>query len=228
MRLIDLGVMTPEQSVLVEKVLLDSYNGTDTLFFYSRDRPCVSVGRFGSIEDTVNSEYVRDNDIAVVRRISGGSSIYSDENQITYSLIASKSGPMGSRNDSFGAVGNAVTLSLMSLGVRGEFKPPNDVLVNGKKISGSAEVRTKNAVLHHGSIILDVDNERVSSALTDTKERSYDGLTSVKECIGRIPSRDEMAGALTYGFSGIFGNVRKGKLTKEEAECLNGSGLLLV
>jgi len=217
MRFIDLGTVTPEYSVCIDKVLLNSYSN-DTLLIYSRDRPCVSVGRFQRIEDTVDLDYVKRNGISVVRRVSGGNNIYSDEKQLTYSLIVSKDRLPASRNESFAMICNAVVLSLKKLGVDGVHKPINDVLVNGKKISGGAQARTFNAVLQHGSIILDVDDDVVRSSLIDTKERSYKGLTSVKECLGYIPKRDDIANAIISGFSEVFGEIKKGTLTKKEAD----------
>jgi len=217
MRFIDLGTVTPEYSVCIDRVLLNSYS-EDTLLLYSRDRPCVSVGRFQKIDDTVNSEYVRRNGISVVRRVSGGNNIYSDEKQLTYSLIVSKDKLPVSRNESFALICNAVVLSLKRLGVNGVHKPINDILVNGKKISGGAQARTYNAVLQHGSIILDVDDNIVRSSLIDTKERSYKCLTSLKECLGYIPERNDIANALISGFSEVFGEIKKGTLTTKEID----------
>ncbi|MDR0334359.1 MAG: lipoate--protein ligase family protein [Methanomassiliicoccaceae archaeon] len=228
MRYIDLGSVTPEYSVCVDKVILDLYS-QDMLVIYSRDRPCVSVGRSQKIDDTVDLGYVNDNDIAVVRRVSGGSNIYSDSGQLTYSLIVSRDRLPASRNDSFAAVCGAVVAALKELGIDGSHKPVNDILVNGKKISGGAQARNKKAVLQHGSLILDVDNDIVRSSLIDTKKRTYGGLTSVKECLGYIPSRERIVNAIVSGFSEVFGNIEKGTLTDEEKEKIEEiSALLLV
>ena len=226
MRYIDLGIVTPEYSVSADKVLLGSYS-EDTLLLYSRSRPCVSIGRFQKIDDAVNTEYVKKNNISVVRRISGGSSIYSDENQITYSLIISKDRLPVNRNDSFAMVCGAVVAALERLGIRGKYKPINDILVNGKKISGGAQARNDKAVLQHGSIILDVNEERVNSSLIERKERSYSGLTSIKECLGYIPARDKIADAVISGFSKVFGNITKSELTDKEKEEIERSVLLI-
>ena len=226
MRFIDLGTVTPEYSVCADKVLLNLYS-EDMLLLYSRSRPCVSIGRFQKIDDAVNIEYVKKNNISVVRRISGGSSIYSDEKQITYSLIVSKDRLPVSRNDSFATVCSAVVAALERLGIRGKYKPINDILVNGKKISGGAQARSDKAVLQHGSIILDVDEDRVNCSLIERKERSYSGLTSVKEQLGYIPSRDKIADAVISGFSKVFGNITKSELTDKEKEEIERSVLLV-
>jgi lipoate-protein ligase A len=231
MRFIDLGVVTPEYSVSVDKILLRRHSSEDddTLLIYSRDRACVSVGRYQRIDDTVDLGYTRRNNISVVRRISGGSNIYSDTDQLTYSVILSKDRLPSDKNASFAVICGAVVTSLRKLKIDGEHKPVNDVLVNGKKISGGAQARSRNAVLQHGSIILDVDDRIVRSSLKDNKKRSYDGLTSMKECLGYIPSRDEISKAFIYGFSEVFGTVKEGTLNADEiSEIKSSADLLLV
>jgi len=228
-RFIDLGVVTPEYSVSADRVILKSHCGNDTLLIYSRDRPCVSVGRFQKVDETVNLEYVKKNNISVVRRVSGGSNIYSDENQLTYSLVVSKDKLPPSRDGSFAMICGAAVAALKELGIAAEHKPVNDILVNGKKISGGAQARSNSAVLQHGSIILDIDDSVVTSSLIDTKKRSYGGLTSVKECLGYVPSRSVIVDALISGFSEVFGPLGKEELSsKEVGEIERSVDLLLV
>jgi lipoate-protein ligase A len=220
MRFIDLGTVTPEYSVCVDKVLLSAYS-EDTLILYSRDRPCVSVGRFQKIEDTVNIDLVKKDNVSVVRRISGGSNIYSDEDQLTYSVIVSKNKLPSSRDGSFAVICGCVVNSLKRLGMDAEHKPVNDILVRGRKISGGAQARNKNAVLQHGSLILNVNDDTIKKYLIDKKKRSYDGLTSMKECLGRVPSRNDICAALVSGFSETFGPTTYGELTDAEKEMIS-------
>jgi lipoate-protein ligase A len=230
MRFVDLGVVTPEYSVCADKVLLKNHTSADddTLLIYSRDRACISVGRFQRTEESIDLDYVKKNNISVVRRISGGSNIYTDTNQLTYSVVLGKDRLPPDRNDSFAVICSAVLSSLKELNINGVHKPVNDILVNGKKISGSAQARSLNAVLQHGSIILDVDDRVVRSSLKDNKKRSYDGLTSIKECLGYIPPRDEMTKAFMTGFSEVFGEVKEGTLTVREISEIRGSAELLL
>jgi lipoate-protein ligase A len=198
------------------------------LLVYSRDRPCISVGRFQKVEDAVNVLYAEDNGISVVRRVSGGSSIYSDAGQMTYSLVISKERLPNSREGSFAVICGALVAALGILGIEAVHKPVNDVLVNGRKISGGAQARSKSAVLQHGSLILDVDESVVSSSLKQVKSRPYDGLTSIKECLGRVPSRDAISDAIMNGFSETFGHIRRAELTGTEKERIRRSADLLL
>jgi len=231
MRFVDLGVVTPEYSVSADRVLLDSHSSADDdiLLVYSRDRPCISVGRFQDIDETINIEYVKENNISMVRRVSGGSNIYTDTEQMTYSLIVSKDRLPDSKEGSFEIICNCLVRSLEMLGIKAYHKPINDVLVNGRKISGAAQARSKNAVLQHGSIILDVNESVVSSSLKEVKQRSYDGLTSIKECLGHVPVRDVMSNAIMNGFSETFGPMTKTELNgKEDDDIRSSADLLLI
>ena len=230
MRFIDLGVVTPEYSVSADRVLLRSHSTDrdDVLLVYSRDRPCISVGRFQNIDETINIGYANENNISVVRRVSGGSNIYTDTEQMTYSLIVSKDRLPGTKEKSFAMICGCLVRALGILGMNAYHKPINDVLVNGRKISGAAQARSRSAVLQHGSIILDVNNDIVSSSLKDVKQRSYDGLTSIRECLGDIPARDVISDAVMNGFSETFGPMVKEKLRKEEDHEIRRSADLLL
>jgi lipoate-protein ligase A len=110
---------------------------------------------------------------------------------------------------------------LKRLGIDAEHKPVNDILVNGKKISGGAQARSADAVLQHGSLILDVNDDVVKKYLKDKKKRSYDGLTSMKECLGHIPSRNDVRNAIVAGFTEAFGPVTEGELTDIEIRTID-------
>jgi lipoate-protein ligase A len=231
MRFVDLGVVTPEYSVSADRFFLRSHSSADddTLIVYSRDRPCISVGRYQNFNETINVGYAKEKGISVVRRVSGGSNIYSDTEQMTYSLIVSKDRLPDTKEGSFAVICGCLVRALAMLGIKGEHKPINDVLVNGKKISGAAQARSRSAVLQHGTIILDVNEDVVSSSLKDVKQRSYDGLTSMKECLGVIPSRSVITNAVMNGFAEVFGPLTASELSADEDREIKGSiDLLLI
>jgi len=231
MRFIDLGVVTPEYSVSADRFFLRSHSSADddTLLVYSRDRPCISVGRYQNVNETINIGYAKENGISVVRRVSGGSNIYTDTGQMTYSLIVSRDRLPDTREGSFTMICDCLVRTLRILGIKGEHKPINDILVNGKKISGSAQARSRGAVLQHGSIILEVNEDVVSSSLKDLKQRSYNGLTSVMGCLGHIPPRSVISNAVMNGFAEVFGAMTASVLNADEDDEIRRSvDLLLV
>jgi lipoate-protein ligase A len=222
MRFIDLGSVDPAYGLAADRAIFESRSrGTtgDTLHIYTRDRPTVSVGRFGDIEETVHTGYARDRGIAVLRRMSGGSSIYTDRAQVIYGVTVGRS-EYNDREGSFAMICEALVASLEHLGVAAEHKPPNDVLADGRKISGSAQYRDREVVVQHGTLILDLDPANVmDKVLRNPKIRSYSGMTSVRELIGEIPDRPTLAFALMCGFSETLGeSVDFGELTPWEKE----------
>jgi len=84
-----------------------------------------------------------------------------------------------------------------------EFKPPNDIQIGGRKISGSAQKRKSGVILQHGTIILELDREKMFGSLK-TESRS-ESMTSLAEALGRMVSMDEIKTAITHGFESVLG-----------------------
>ena len=225
MRFVDLGTVSPEYSVCADRAVFESHlsgHTDNTLHIYTRDRPSISLGRFQSLADTVRDI----SDITVVRRMSGGGTIFSDPGQMTYALTARTSDLPHAREESFKKICSALVIMFGKLGVTTVHKPVNDILCNGRKISGSAQYRDGGSIMQHGTIILSVDNSIVEKHLISCK-RTYDGLTSVKDVLGYVPSREIIVNALTDAFGEVFGtDIVHGELTSDEMmridELMNG------
>jgi len=211
MRFIDLGIINPCLGICTEQALFESHK--DTLILYSRNKPTVSLGRFEDVSKSINIDYAKKNNICIVRRLSGGSAIYCDNNQITYSVFLERD-RFDSKEEAYRIICNCVVASLMHLGVKAVYKPINDVLVNGKKISGSAQYRDQEHLIQHGSVILRLDQKTMDSVLKPLKERKYSGLTSVEEVLGNIPCREKIALSFMNSFSTF--EIKKSSLDLNE------------
>lgn len=197
MQVTDLGLVTPKEGMKAEESLFSE--GRESLIIYTRDRPTVSLGRFNVIGECIDEDFAEKNDIAIIRRISGGSAIYSDSDQLVFSLITDRS-RFDSKMDSYETLCNCLVDTLAHLDIEAEYKPRNDVLVNGMKISGCAQYRNREKILHHGTLILKLDSERMDGVLRRVKERKYPKLTSVEESLGCVPERKELVRAFKAGF----------------------------
>ena len=215
-RLIDLGSVSAEYSVRAEAVLFQT-SEENTLILYSRNEPVISAGKFQDISGSVTKNTVNDN-IKIVRRSSGGSCIFSSSKQITYSLILTR---LIDRNLSFETICGCVVAALNSLGVKGEYKPPNDVLVNDLKISGSAQYRSGDRLMQHGTLIL--ENEQVSIDRYLVKKKDSLKTTSLKDVLGHVPDRKVIKDALVQGFTGLLGKIQEKELTPQEKEMITSS-----
>lgn len=139
--------------------------------------------------------------MVVVRRTSGGGTIFTDKGQLIYGLITEKHVGDGIEG-SFRVMCEIIIDALSHFGIDAAYKAPNDIVVNGKKVSGNAQTVRDKAVLMHGTIILDMDFELMSYVL---KEKKPGYVSSVmKEC-GHAPSVEEMKSAFRGSFEELLG-----------------------
>ena len=193
----DFGFVSPDEGSELEKRLLSERKRS--LSIYSRDRPTVSLGRFNDAGECADLDFAKRNGISVVRRMSGGSAIYSDSDQLVFTLVTDRSS-FRDKEDSYRTICGCLVDTLGILGIEAEYKPMNDVLVNGRKISGCAQYRGRDTLLHHGTLILKLNSEMMDGVLRSVKERKYPGLTSVEDSLGYVPERKEILKAFGEGF----------------------------
>ncbi len=179
-----------------------------TIRFYSWNPSCVSIGYFQSIEEEVNLPECEARGVDVVRRITGGGAVYHDrQGEITYSVIAPQEMFPAGIIDSYKAICGLIIGGLSELGVQAEFKPINDIIAGGKKISGNAQTRRGGVLQQHGTVLYDLDVATMFTVLKVTKEKISDKLiasveervTSLKKVCGA--SREQCYGAMMNGFT---------------------------
>jgi len=197
-----------------------------TVRFYTWDPPAISIGYFQSLEDEVDLKNCKKLGVDYVRRITGGGAVF-HEKELTYSIVISESHPQIPKNimASYGRICGAVIKGLKNLGIKSEYKPINDIIVNGKKISGNAQTRKMKTVLQHGTVLLDVDVDKMFSILKVPNEKIKDKLiadvkervTSINHILRKEICFEDAATAMKKGFEEEF-NVKlvQGSLTKEE------------
>ncbi len=127
--------------------------------------PTILIGRNQDALCEYDADYVREKGIRVVRRLSGGGAIYCDLRNLQYSLIAPFRSGGGEDENPFLKFASPVVGALKRLGIDAEFTGRNDITVEGKKVSGNAQFRYGDRVLHHGTLLFDVDHEAISRAL---------------------------------------------------------------
>ncbi len=157
-------------------------NGTSppTIRFYCYKPRAVSIGCFQSIRDEVNLDVCKNSGTDVVRRWTGGGAVYHDQ-EITYGVIAPLK--MFPKNiiESYRLVCGWIVKALGNLGIEAEFRPINDILVGGKKISGSAQTRRGGVLLQHGTLLYDLDLATMFSVLNVSREKISDKLIKSAE-----------------------------------------------
>lgn len=206
----------------------------NTLRLYCWEPSAVSVGRFQRIEDNVQIENCRKHDVSIVRRITGGGTVYHDaHDELTYSVIVRKD-ELKAHDvaDIYARIYVGLTKALQSMGVTADFNEGSEktcpnLTLKGRKISGSAQSHKKGIVLQHGTLLLDANFDRMFTFLrvpwigtsTEIADIARKKITSIREELHRSVSIGEVSNALRKGFEKAIGiDFEKGKLTLNELD----------
>jgi len=198
-----------------------------TIRFYQWKPGAVSIGHFQSMNDEVNVGRCKSFGIDYVRRKTGGGAVYHAENgEITYSVIAPEELFPKGIIESYKVICGWVVDGLSNVGISAQFAPINDIVVSGKKISGNAQTRRRGTLLQHGTILYDLNVERMFSILKITNEKISDKMIkSVEERVTSVlghkkMSEEKLYEALLKGFTKDK-EFEFGKLSAEEIEKTN-------
>jgi lipoate-protein ligase A len=228
-RLLLTGANTAAKNMAIDRaVLVSNSEGKvlSTVRFYEWTPPAISIGYFQSLVEEVDLDMCEKFCVDYVRRITGGGAVFHD-NELTYSIVIPESHKDISRNimDSYGRICGAVIKGLKNLDIDSEYKPINDIIANGRKISGNAQTRKFKTVLQHGTVLIDVDVEKMFSLLKVPNEKIRDKLisdvkdrvTSINHILEKEISFNNAAIAMKKGFEEEFNvSLVLGKLTDEE------------
>lgn len=205
LHIIDTDLADPAYTAAIDETLLRSADGggPPVLHLYRRSPPAVTLGYFLDVDENVDVQYCRENGIKILRRMSGGGAIYTDQGQLIYSLTGKDIFPDGTV-ECFELVCGAVAEALRTLGCDCRHVPVNDIVHDGRKLSGSALFQRGRAKLMHGTVIVELDREAMFRALKVSEEklkekalqRPGDRVTSLTEALGGPVPMDELKMAL--------------------------------
>lgn len=167
-------------------------NDKNYILFYINS-PSIIIGKHQNTIEEINSEYVEQNNIKVVRRISGGGAVYHDEGNLNFSFITKYSHDSIHNFKKFTA---PVIKALHSLGVDAILGGRNDITVEGRKISGNAQFSNTRSMFSHGTLLFDSKIENVVEALNVKAEKiESKGIKSVKSRVANIKEflKDEIS-----------------------------------
>lgn len=228
-RLIDSGPHPGADNMRLDELLLErAVNGerVPTLRLYTWDPPAVSLGRFQDRETAVKAEACRRLGIDIVRRTTGGRAVLHQQ-ELTYSVVSLTDNTLFPQDvlGTYKVIAMGLLAALRNLGIEAEmvsrsnrhaglvkkkakdpscFSSPSwyELLVNGKKIIGSAQRRVSGAFLQHGSILIKRDPALEAAVIPGG---GGGAVTSICDTLGRDVSRDEVKKAFMIGFGNALG-----------------------
>ena len=174
----------PRVNLAIEEYLIKNIALKEDILLFYINQPSIIIGRNQITVQEINVDYVEENDIIVVRRLSGGGAVYHDLGNLNFSFIAPNS-PDNFHN--FRKFTQPVVDVLQKLGVKAELSGRNDILVDGKKISGNAQYVSGARMVSHGTLLWDTDLSRVGAALK-VKPAKFEGkgIQSVRSRVANI------------------------------------------
>lgn len=253
-RLLHTGNRSSAENMAIDEAVLIAVSEGEsppTLRFYGWDPATLSIGYFQKVKKEVNRDRIRANGLGFVRRPTGGRAVLHDR-EVTYSVILSEDYPgmPTSVTDSYRVISTGLLEGFRELGLQAEMVPleteeekvqyaslgsaacfdsPSnyELVVEGRKVAGSAQTRQRGVILQHGSILLDLDVDLLFDVLRfpseRVKERVKRGFLNKAVAINQLRqhpvSFDEAVLAMTRGVEkGLQIRLEPGELTPREQE----------
>ncbi len=234
-RLIQLETHNAFMNMAIDEAILTARIAeqvSNTLRLYMWKPSAVSIGKNQTPQENVYAEALRKHGVDLVRRISGGGTVFHDVGEVTYSVTAAASSLGKDIPAVYQRIYEAVTDALRLLGIPADFSRGNEkncpnLTVAGKKISGSAQTVKRGTVLQHGTLLLSVDLPLMFQLLrvnapcscAQAAEFAESKITSVQKELGHRVSAETVANALAQGFRAILKiNLEPAPLTSYEKE----------
>lgn len=218
------GITDPRINLAIEEYVLKKMDieKDDYLLFYI-NQPSIIIGKNQNTVEEINTDYVEENGILVVRRLSGGGAVYHDLNNLNFSFLTKDDGNSFSNYKKFT---QPVVDALAKLGVNAELSGRNDILAEGKKVSGNAQYSTRGRMFSHGTLMFNLDIDAVVNSLKVKPDKiESKGIKSVRSRVTNIldllPEKITVEQFRMEILKSIFGgeeNIQYYELTDEDWE----------
>ena len=179
------GITDPRINLAIEEYALNTMDvEKDSFLLFYINQPSIIIGRNQNTIEEINTDFVEQNGIIPVRRLSGGGAVYHDLGNLNFSFLTKDDGD-SFRN--FKKFTQPVVDALKKMGVDAELSGRNDILAEGKKISGNAQFSTRGRMFSHGTLMFDTEIDAVVSALKVKKEKiESKGIKSIRSRVTNI------------------------------------------
>ena len=173
----------PHYNMSFDEYCLERFPSDDTVFFLWRNSPSVIIGRNQNAYAEVNLPYLEANGIKLARRVTGGGAVYHDLQNLNYTII----GRSADLDCDFPGYLHMMLDALRALGVPAEMTGRNDIVVEGRKVSGYAKRVYKDRLMVHGTLMYDVDIASLTEALSAPGSKmNAAGISSVRSRVANL------------------------------------------
>ncbi len=249
---IDFDYHSPAFNMALDEALLDWHSEgkiPPTLRFYGWNPATLSLGYFQKIHQEINEEKVKEHGLGLVRRITGGRAVLHDQ-ELTYNLVISENYPNIPKTvtEAYRFISQGLLVGFQELGLNAYFSVPEskedkeqlknprsaicfdapswyELVVEDRKVAGSAQTRQKGVILQHGSILLELDEEKLFDVFQYPNERVKERLqrnfknkaVAINQIADRKIELQEVIEAFKIGFEkGLNIELKPYQLTEEQ------------
>ena len=194
-----------------------AYLQHEALFILRPATPYVCTGFHQDVEQEIDLDYVKQHQIPIFRREVGGGAVFLDGEQLFFQLIIRKERQEvpSNKGEFYKKFLNPVIDTYREFGMPAEYKPVNDIIANGRKVSGTGAAEINDMVILVGNFILDFDYETMSKCLRvpDEKFRDkvyktlYENLSTFQREIGSKPDPKQLGDSLAKRYETILGKM---------------------
>ncbi len=178
------GIYDPTINLAIEEYALKNLDISETYLLFYINEPSIIIGKNQNAVEEINTDFVEENGIHVVRRLSGGGAVYHDKGNLSFSFLTRDDG--NSFHD-FAKFTKPVVEALKQLGAPAELSGRNDLTIEGRKISGNAQFTTKGRMFSHGTLMFNSEVENVVRSLNVKSEKIRSkGIKSIRSRVANI------------------------------------------
>lgn len=178
------GITDAHHNLALEEYVLRNKMPDDDLLLFYVNTPAIIIGRNQNTIEEIDPDVVAAQGIRVARRVSGGGAVYHDLGNLNFSFMTRDVSGRFNRYDRFNG---PVVEVLRSLGVPAEIGGRNDILADGRKISGNAQFATHDRMFSHGTLLLDSDLDHITAALRPRPGKvESKGMKSIRSRVANI------------------------------------------
>lgn len=174
----------PKWNLALEEFVFSQMDPKEEYFMLWQNHNTIVIGKNQNTVAEIDTQFVKEHDITVVRRLSGGGAVYHDMGNLNFSFVADA---QNLSEINFKRFCQPVVMTLQQMGVPAEVNGRNDMIIAGKKFSGNAQYTKRGRVLHHGTLMFASDLQTVSLALRPNREKLQSkGIVSVSSRVCNI------------------------------------------